>query len=190
LPGASAYGRATRSPSPTEPKTSEAPIPAPVPVPVPPPVPAARKLPVPVTAPVTAPEPVTESMDAKDTLAEEIQSQVDGAIEVFNEASRLDKKGDSYKKAQSDDNAKRAWHHALEKIDEVITIMQQAVSRGYPSEAATEDEVNINQLKSEIMAKLDAQELQEQNQELQAHAQKLQEEVNKQISARNRYVGF
>ena len=74
--------------------------------------------------------------------------------------------------------------------------MQQAVSRGYPSEAATEDEANINQLKSEIMAKLDAQnlreqnqELQEQNQELQAHAQKLQEEVNKQISARNRYVG-
>ena len=195
LPSASAYSRATRSPSPTEPKTSEAPIPAPVPVPVPPPVPApvpvpaARKLPVPVTATVTAPEPVTESMDAKDTLAEEIQSQVDGAIEVFNEASRLDKKGDSYKKAQSDDNAKRAWHNALEKIDEVITIMQQAVSRGYPSEAATEDEANINQLKSEIMAKLDAQELQEQNQELQAHAQKLQEEVNKQISARNRYVG-
>lgn len=198
LPSASAYSRATRSPSPTEPKTSEAPIPAPVPVPppvpAPVPVPAARKLPVPVTAPVTAPEP--ESMDAKDTLAEEIQSQVDGAIEVFNEASRLDKKGDSYKKAQSDDNAKRAWHNALEKIDEVITIMQQAVSRGYPSEAATEDEANINQLKSEIMAKLDAQnlreqnqELQEQNQELQAHAQKLQEEVNKQISARNRYVG-
>lgn len=200
LPSASAYGRATRSPSPTEPKTSEAPIPAPVPVPppvpAPVPVPAARKQPMPVRAPVTAPEPVPESMDAKDTLAEEIQAQVEGAIDVFNEASRLSEKGDDYIKLQSDDNAKRAWHHALEKIDEVMTIMQQAVSRGYPSEAATEDEVNINQLKSEIMAKLDAQnlreqnqQLQQQNQELQAHAQKLQEEVNKQISARNRYVG-
>ena len=204
MPGASAYGRATRSPSPTEappvpvttPVLAPAPVPVPPPVPAPVPVPAARKLPVPVTAPVTAPEPEAESMDAKDTLAEEIQSQVDGAIEVFNEASRLSEKGDDYIKLQSYDNAKRAWHHALEKIDEVTTIMQQAVSRGYPSEAASEDEVNINQLKSEIMAKLDAQnlreqnqELQEQNQELQAHAQKLQEEVNKQISARNRYVG-
>ena len=127
-------------------------------------------------------------MDAKDTLTEEIQAQVEGAIEVFKEASRLSEKGDDYIKLQSYDNAKRAWHHALEKIDEVMTIMQKAVSRGYPSEVASDDEVNINHLKSEIMAKLDAQNLREENQQLQQQIQQLQQQLELQSSIHNNNV--
>jgi hypothetical protein len=113
--------------------------------------------------PISIPRDVEEKMDVTDTSAEDIekieknkmlQEMVDNAIDMFKEAMRLDKKGDSYKKAQSDDNAERAWNDALSKIENVMSILNEATSHGYQSETEKEDEENIKGLKDEIIEKL------------------------------------